>query len=339
MAVGVLLPDIAWQGFDDNGDPLDSGLLYTYVAGTSTPLAVYSDVGLTTPHANPVVLDAAGRKTIYLTPATAHKFILKTSAGVTIKTQDNVTVAAANAVVSKVTVAGGLTKTYTGATDGTGDIAISAGAIAAGAIAIASQAALDFIYAGTAAQLARLAKGAAHQYPRMNATAAGWEFGTPTVSLAATLANVADTVTETTILSFVIPANTMADGDVIRVTLLSLEKNNKGTPETAALKCNVGVGAQVTLAAAAAFADAATEYTTIREMWLQRMGSTVEMGHYTTTSSFLATPGQATSAVLGASTPANFTADQTVSLKVTLSAAHATFYIKPQSARVMHFRG
>ena len=131
----------------------------------------------------------------------------------------------------------------------------------------------------------------------------------------------------------------MADGDVIRATLLSLEKNNKGTPETMAAKLNVGAGAQVVLVAAAAFADAATEYTTLREVWLQRMGSTVEMGHFFATSSFSAAPGQATSAVLGASTPADFTADQTVSLKVTLSAAHATFYIKPQSARVMHFRG
>lgn len=49
-------------------------------------------------------------------------------------------------------------------------------AIYAGGMSIASQAALDFIYASGAAQLARLAAGTAYQTPRINSAANGWEF-------------------------------------------------------------------------------------------------------------------------------------------------------------------
>lgn len=52
-------------------------------------------------------------------------------------------------------------------------------ALRAGAIAIASQAALDFLYASSATQFARLAKGTALQVPRINAAADGYEFFTP----------------------------------------------------------------------------------------------------------------------------------------------------------------
>lgn len=97
MAQGTVMPSPWFSGFDDNGDPLVGGLLYTYAAGTSTPLATYSDVNLTTANANPVVLDAAGRATVYLL-ASAYKFVLKTSAGVTVRTQDNVSAVAPFAV-------------------------------------------------------------------------------------------------------------------------------------------------------------------------------------------------------------------------------------------------
>jgi hypothetical protein len=88
---GTLMPNPKFVGLDDNGNPLAAGLLYTYTAGTVTPLATYndSDLDITHVNANPVVLDAAGRATVYLTP-TSYKFILKTAAGVTVWTQDNV---------------------------------------------------------------------------------------------------------------------------------------------------------------------------------------------------------------------------------------------------------
>lgn len=91
--IGTVMPVPVIQFVDQNGVPLSGGLLYTYAAGTVNPLATYSDSGLSVPNANPVVLDTAGRATIYLSAAT-YKFILKTSAGVTVWTQDNVAAAA-----------------------------------------------------------------------------------------------------------------------------------------------------------------------------------------------------------------------------------------------------
>lgn len=86
---GTLAPSPKFLGLSDAGVPLSGGLLYTYAAGTSTPAATYSDVDLLVANANPVVLDAAGRATVYLA-ATSYKFVLKTAAGVTVYTQDNI---------------------------------------------------------------------------------------------------------------------------------------------------------------------------------------------------------------------------------------------------------
>ena len=66
-------------------------MLYTYSAGTSTPLATYSNSTLTTANANPVVMNAAGRPTtgyIFLS-ATSYKFEFQSAAGVVLWTVDN----------------------------------------------------------------------------------------------------------------------------------------------------------------------------------------------------------------------------------------------------------
>jgi hypothetical protein len=78
------------QFFDSNGNPLSGGLIYTYAAGTTTPQATFtSSTGLTA-HANPIVLDAAGRvNQIWVDDALYYKFVLQTSLGVTIATYDN----------------------------------------------------------------------------------------------------------------------------------------------------------------------------------------------------------------------------------------------------------
>lgn len=78
------------QLFDNNGEPCSSCKLYTYAAGTSTPLATYADSALMTANANPVVLNSAGRWPIFLS-ANSFKFVLKNSAEtVTYFTIDNV---------------------------------------------------------------------------------------------------------------------------------------------------------------------------------------------------------------------------------------------------------
>lgn len=83
------------QFFDNNGVILSGGLVYTYAAGTTTPQAVYTTSSGSIAHTNPIVLDSSGRipsgGEIWLTDAVAYKFVLKTSAGITLGTYDNVT--------------------------------------------------------------------------------------------------------------------------------------------------------------------------------------------------------------------------------------------------------
>lgn len=64
--------------------------LYTYISGSSsTPLATYQTRSGTA-NANPVVFDSRGEADVWLSEATAYRFVLKTSADVTIWTQDNI---------------------------------------------------------------------------------------------------------------------------------------------------------------------------------------------------------------------------------------------------------
>jgi hypothetical protein len=77
------------QFFDDNGNPLSGGKLYTYDAGGTTPKATYTDAAGSTANANPVILDAAGRATVFL-DGTTYRFDLKTSGDVLVKSTDNI---------------------------------------------------------------------------------------------------------------------------------------------------------------------------------------------------------------------------------------------------------
>lgn len=85
-----LTPYVRQQFFDSNGDPLSSGKVYTYLAGTTTPASTYTDANGGTPNANPVILDSAGVAAIWI-GAEALKFVIKTSADVTVQTIDNIT--------------------------------------------------------------------------------------------------------------------------------------------------------------------------------------------------------------------------------------------------------
>jgi hypothetical protein len=80
------------QFFDNNGNPLAGGLIYTYAAGTTTPAATLHQHSGGTANANPIVLDSAGRTPaqIWLTEGSSYKFVLETALGVTIKTDDNI---------------------------------------------------------------------------------------------------------------------------------------------------------------------------------------------------------------------------------------------------------
>ena len=62
MALVTLAPILnGWQGLTSTGLPLNGGFIYTYQAGTSTPLATYTTSAGSTPNANPIVLGSDGR--------------------------------------------------------------------------------------------------------------------------------------------------------------------------------------------------------------------------------------------------------------------------------------
>jgi hypothetical protein len=81
------------QFFNNSGVILSGGLIYSYSAGTTTPLATYTTSSGNTAHTNPIVLDSAGRVPsggeIWTTVTSSYKFVLKDSNGVTIATYDN----------------------------------------------------------------------------------------------------------------------------------------------------------------------------------------------------------------------------------------------------------
>ena len=93
MASVLLSPyGIGQQFFDDNGVPLAGGLIYTYQAGSSTPLVTYTTNGGNIANANPIVLDAAGRvpQEIWLLTGYSYKFVLQNANAVLIQTLDNI---------------------------------------------------------------------------------------------------------------------------------------------------------------------------------------------------------------------------------------------------------
>lgn len=76
--------------FDSNGDPLAGGKLYSYEAGTTTPLATYTDQSGSTANTNPIILDASGEADVWVDAAVAYKFVLHDSSDVEQWTTDNV---------------------------------------------------------------------------------------------------------------------------------------------------------------------------------------------------------------------------------------------------------
>jgi len=69
------LPFLPPQLFTNTGAIAAGYKLFCYAAGTTTKINTYSDVGLTTPNTNPIILDSAGRCTIFL-QAASYKFVL-----------------------------------------------------------------------------------------------------------------------------------------------------------------------------------------------------------------------------------------------------------------------
>lgn len=135
--MAILSPPPKAQFLDANGAPLAGGKVYTYQAGTTTPLATYTTAGGTTPNANPVILDARGEADIWYAPGVSYKVVLRTSADALIWTVDNIAMSGSMAtqnadnvsitggtIGSGVTFAGSITGT---ATNVTGTVAVANG--------------------------------------------------------------------------------------------------------------------------------------------------------------------------------------------------------------------
>lgn len=90
QTVTALMPPAQAYFTANDGTPLAGGLIYTYLSGTSTPQATYTDATGTVPNANPVVLNSAGRASIWLNTAVLYRIVVKTSLGVTLYTADGV---------------------------------------------------------------------------------------------------------------------------------------------------------------------------------------------------------------------------------------------------------
>jgi hypothetical protein len=98
----AILSPSAKQQFFTAGSTVAAGYrLYTYAANTSTPRATFTDRAGLVPNTNPIILDARGEATIYLTPGLVYDYVLKTDQDALVWTREDVIAdaGAANAVV------------------------------------------------------------------------------------------------------------------------------------------------------------------------------------------------------------------------------------------------
>lgn len=87
-----LTPSPKQQIFGSDGLPLVGGKIYTYAAGTSTPIATYVDSAAVTANTNPIILDSYGQANIWLINTTGYKFIVKDADDVLLYTVDNIAI-------------------------------------------------------------------------------------------------------------------------------------------------------------------------------------------------------------------------------------------------------
>jgi hypothetical protein len=93
MAVNLsFIGGAGWQFFDNNGNVLSGGLLYTYAAGTTTPQTTYTSRSGTIANTNPIILDSAGRtpEQIWSTEGIIYKYVIADSDNIVIRTWDNI---------------------------------------------------------------------------------------------------------------------------------------------------------------------------------------------------------------------------------------------------------
>ncbi|MEY4387885.1 MAG: Rhodoferax phage, partial [Verrucomicrobiota bacterium] len=77
FAQGTVAPVARQTWFTNNGEPAAGYWVCVYQAGTDTLATTYTTAALSVANANPLVLDSAGRGTVFLSPGRSYKFVLK----------------------------------------------------------------------------------------------------------------------------------------------------------------------------------------------------------------------------------------------------------------------
>ena len=139
--MAVLAPEPKAQFFAADGTPLVGGKVFTYAAGTTTPLATFTDATANTPNTNPIILDARGECNLWFTAAASYKVVLKTSTDVLQWTVDNIatygTMASQN--FNNVNITGGTITGVTLTVNVIGDVSGNAGTVTNGVYLDATQ--------------------------------------------------------------------------------------------------------------------------------------------------------------------------------------------------------
>lgn len=79
--------DVLWAGLrNSTGGVLSGGKVYTYIAGTTTPVSLYGAQDKSIAVTNPIILDSEGKASAW--GDGAYKFVITTSSGVSVRTID-----------------------------------------------------------------------------------------------------------------------------------------------------------------------------------------------------------------------------------------------------------
>lgn len=79
MTTETLSPVPVQRFYDNGGNPLVGGKLFTYQAGTTTKQSTFTDSTGVTPNANPTILDYRGEARVWIPPNVAYKYVLAPS--------------------------------------------------------------------------------------------------------------------------------------------------------------------------------------------------------------------------------------------------------------------
>jgi hypothetical protein len=109
-----LAPPIKFSALDATGNPAAGFKVYFFAAGTSTPKDTYTSRAATTANTNPVILDARGEATVWLSGS--YKVRLTTAADVLVYEEDDVSDGTLGGTFTNATFSGTLTISSTAVT-------------------------------------------------------------------------------------------------------------------------------------------------------------------------------------------------------------------------------